>query len=106
MCARAPQYQPTADDLVVGVVCEKNSESYRVDIGGPELATLPALAFEGATKRNKPNIAVRHLITTTLPSPFNPTCPLLTLPLPSPVLSFIPSSTAVSSVPTVIWKPS
>ncbi len=25
-----------------------------------QLATLPALAFEGATKRNKPNLAVRH----------------------------------------------
>ena len=37
-------------------------ESYRVDIGGPHPAALPVLAFEGATKRNKPNLEVGALV--------------------------------------------
>ena len=32
-----------------------------------QLATLPALAFEGATKRNKPNLAVSHNHTINVP---------------------------------------
>jgi len=56
------QYTPTAEDLVIGTVVERHPENYRVHIGGSQLARLPALAFEGATKRSKPNIQVGALI--------------------------------------------
>lgn len=35
---------------------------YRVDIGSAHPATLDALAFEGATKRNKPNLKVGGVV--------------------------------------------
>ena len=35
---------------------------YRVDIGTAEAASLSYLAFEGATKRNRPNVNVGDLV--------------------------------------------
>jgi exosome complex component RRP40 len=53
------QYVPAAQEAVIGVVVGKNgAEGFRVDIGGPHNANLDALAFEGATKRNRPNLKV------------------------------------------------
>ncbi len=43
----------------MGAVTQRLGESYRVDIGSAHYATLDALAFEGATKRSKPNLKVR-----------------------------------------------
>lgn len=37
----------------------KTGRVHRVDIGAHMLAACPELAFEGATKRNKPNLQVR-----------------------------------------------
>lgn len=37
----------------------RNAEGYRVDIGTAQPAILDGLAFEGATKRSKPNLKVR-----------------------------------------------
>ena len=55
----SPQYIPAAQESVIGVVVGKNgAEGFRVDIGGPHNANLDALAFEGATKRNRPNLKV------------------------------------------------
>jgi exosome complex component RRP40 len=34
-------------------------ESYKVDIGAGQSALLDGLAFEGATRRSKPNLKVR-----------------------------------------------
>lgn len=48
------RYFPALDDMVVAVVLEKHSEEYRVDLNGADTATLSALAFEGASKKNKP----------------------------------------------------
>jgi len=45
---RARRYLPAADDKVIGVVLERFGESFNVDVGGPFVATLSALAFEGA----------------------------------------------------------
>jgi exosome complex component RRP40 len=56
------RFQAAVDDLVVGVVVEKHAESYRVEIGASQPASLPALAFEGATKRNKPNLPIGALV--------------------------------------------
>ena len=49
-------------DAVVGAVVERHSDAYNVDLGGPFTAVLPALAFEGATRRNRPNLAQGDLV--------------------------------------------
>jgi exosome complex component RRP40 len=56
------QYIPAVEDNVVGVVRDKQGEQYRVDIGASHTALLPFLAFEGATKRNRPNLQVGTLV--------------------------------------------
>lgn len=56
------RYHPQVDDMVIGTIVEKHSELYRVDIGLSQPAVLPALAFEGASKRNKPNLEVGQLM--------------------------------------------
>lgn len=55
MCA---QYVPTRGDAVIGVVTAKTGDIFKVDVGGSEQASLSYLAFEGATKRNRPNVQV------------------------------------------------
>lgn len=52
------QYVPVKGDSVVGVVTAKAGDMFRVDIGSSELATLSYLSFEGATKRNRPDVKV------------------------------------------------
>lgn len=52
------QYIPAAQESVIGTVVARHAEGYRVDIGSAQMASLDALAFEGATKRNKPNLKV------------------------------------------------
>lgn len=56
------QYIPGAQDPVVGVVIARSGENYRVDIGAAHPATLDALAFEGASKRFRPNLKVPFLL--------------------------------------------
>ena len=46
----------------MGVIVEKNSLSYAVDINGTLSASLDCCAFDGATKRNKPNLNVGTLV--------------------------------------------
>ena len=41
------RYIPAPEDKVLGVVLERFGESFNVDVGGPFVATLSALAFEG-----------------------------------------------------------
>lgn len=48
--------------MVIGVVTERHGESFKVDIGGAHAATLPMLAFEGATKKNRPDLKVGSLV--------------------------------------------
>ena len=52
------KYVPAPQEYVVGVVVGRLGEGWRVDIGGPHVATLDGYAFESATKRNKPNLKV------------------------------------------------
>lgn len=54
-----PQYVPVKGDTVIGIVTLKSGDVFKVDFGGSELASLSYLAFEGATKRNRPNVQVR-----------------------------------------------
>ncbi|KAF4666428.1 Exosome component 3 [Perkinsus chesapeaki] len=57
------RYVPRRGDTVVGAVVQRTAEFYRVDINGPTgTAHLPALAFNGATKRHKPNLAPGDLV--------------------------------------------
>ncbi|GAB4813358.1 hypothetical protein N2152v2_000404 [Parachlorella kessleri] len=60
--SRQRRYIPSVDDSVIGVVTDKHSENFDVDIGGPFKALLPVLAFEGATRRNRPNLQVGDLV--------------------------------------------
>ncbi|KAF8333432.1 uncharacterized protein EI90DRAFT_3280372 [Cantharellus anzutake] len=56
------RYIPSVGESVVGVIIARHADSYRVDIGSAHLATLDALAFEGASKRNRPNLKVGMLV--------------------------------------------
>lgn len=56
------RYVPVAGDLVIGIVSAKLSELYRVDIGCHMNAALPLTGFEGATKKNKPNLEVGSVV--------------------------------------------
>ncbi len=56
---RIRQYVPAPQESVVGVVIGRSGENWRVDIGSAHPASLDGLAFEGATKRNRPNLKVR-----------------------------------------------
>jgi exosome complex component RRP40 len=58
----AKRYLAAAEDLVLGTVTERHGEHYTVDVRGSRRATLPSLAFEGATKRNKPNLQVGAVV--------------------------------------------
>ncbi|XP_069092557.1 exosome complex component RRP40 [Pleurodeles waltl] len=56
------RYVPVKGDLVIGIVTAKSGDVFKVDIGGSEQAYLSYLAFEGATKKNRPNVQVGDLI--------------------------------------------
>ena len=44
--------------MVIGVVIDKHADNFKVDIGSSSPATLGAMSFEGATKKNRPNLQV------------------------------------------------
>jgi exosome complex component RRP40 len=46
------------EDMVLGVVTERHAENAKVDVGSAVPAVLPMLAFEGATRKNRPNLQV------------------------------------------------
>ena len=50
------RYIPRANDQVVGIIEERGGDYYKVNIFSGTLALLNRLAFEGATKRNKPEM--------------------------------------------------
>jgi exosome complex component RRP40 len=56
------RYTPAVGDTVVGVVRDRAGEGYRVRVHGTSLAHLPQLAFDGATRRNKPSLAAGALV--------------------------------------------
>lgn len=56
------RYVPAVGDTVVGVVVDRTSEAYRVRLHGTAVAMLPLLAFDGATKRNKPSINIGSIV--------------------------------------------
>uniref|UniRef100_A0A3Q4AMA5 Exosome complex component RRP40 n=1 Tax=Mola mola TaxID=94237 RepID=A0A3Q4AMA5_MOLML len=56
------RYVPAKVDNVIGIVTVKSGDVFKVDFGGSEQASLSYLAFEGATKRNRPNVQVGDLV--------------------------------------------
>lgn len=62
------RYRPCVEDRVLGVVEDRvandgaGGDVYRVNIGASHPALLSNLSFEGATKRNKPNLQTGMLI--------------------------------------------
>ena len=51
-------YVPQVNDCVIGVIKEGFAEEYSVDINSSFDGRLNHLAFEGATKRNRPRLKV------------------------------------------------
>eukprot|EP00949_MAST-11_sp_MAST-11-sp1_P004899 g4899.t1 len=59
----ARRYTPKRGDVVIGTICARMGlAGYKVEIHARCPAMLPALAFDGATKRNHPNLPVGTLI--------------------------------------------
>ncbi|XP_029961722.1 exosome complex component RRP40 [Salarias fasciatus] len=56
------RYVPAKGETVIGIVTAKAGDIFKVDVGGSEQASLSYLAFEGATKRNRPNVQVGDLV--------------------------------------------
>ncbi|KAM8961988.1 exosome complex component RRP40 [Pelodytes ibericus] len=56
------RYVSVKGDHVIGIVTAKSGDIFKVDVGGSEQASLSYLAFEGATKKNRPNVKVGDLI--------------------------------------------
>ena len=57
------RYTPKIGDLVIGTVTERlGARGYRINIRSSSGAMLPALAFDGASKRNHPDLGVGALV--------------------------------------------
>ena len=56
------RYIPCVGDNVIGIVIERHGENLALDIGGPFPAVLNSLAFEGATRRNRPKLGEGDLV--------------------------------------------
>jgi exosome complex component RRP40 len=62
------RYRPRSEDRVIGIVEERvagdgnGGDVYRVNIGSSHPAQLSNLSFEGATKRNRPNLPAGTLL--------------------------------------------
>ncbi|EZA51495.1 exosome complex component RRP40 [Ooceraea biroi] len=56
------RYIPSRGENVIGIVTQKSGDIYKVDIGASEQATLSYLAFEGATKKNRPDLQVGDVV--------------------------------------------
>merc|ERR1719290_39988 len=60
--SHSKRYVAARGENVIGVVIAKAGDIFRVDIGTSEPASLSYLAFEGATKKNRPAVAVGDLV--------------------------------------------
>ncbi|WFD36547.1 exosome non-catalytic core subunit rrp40 [Malassezia cuniculi] len=56
------RYVPSANDHVIGQVTNRGTESYTVSLFSAHSATLPVLAFEGASRRTRPNISIGAIV--------------------------------------------
>ena len=51
-------YYPEINDLIIGTIIDKNHDYYTVEVRGTDFFILNSLEFEGATKKNKPDLEV------------------------------------------------
>ncbi|XP_076627253.1 exosome complex component Rrp40 [Colletes latitarsis] len=56
------RYVPNRGENVVGIITQKAGDIFKVDIGASEHASLSYLAFEGATKKNRPDVQIGDLV--------------------------------------------
>ncbi|KRW99944.1 Nucleic acid-binding, OB-fold [Pseudocohnilembus persalinus] len=56
------KYYPVVEDFIIGIVSQKQGEFYTLNIGASQEAVLGSLEFEGATKKNKPNLEPGQLV--------------------------------------------
>lgn len=56
------RYTASRGETVIGTVIGKGMDGFRVDIGTSEPAALSFLAFEGATKKNKPDVNLGDIV--------------------------------------------
>lgn len=49
-------------DNVIGLITARHGDFYKVDLASCHGATLSNLAFEGATKRNRPNLQIGNIV--------------------------------------------
>jgi exosome complex RNA-binding protein Rrp4 len=70
-------YSPKVDDFVIGTIVHKTSEFYRVDINTYSYAILNAKDFEGAGKKNKPNLNLGDVIFAKIKKLNKFDCPIL-----------------------------
>ncbi|KJH45347.1 hypothetical protein DICVIV_08623 [Dictyocaulus viviparus] len=56
------RYVAEKGDRIIGIVTGSVGEFYKLDIGTAEHATISFLAFEGATKRNRPDLKIGDVI--------------------------------------------
>ncbi|EST07053.1 Exosome complex RNA-binding protein 1/RRP40/RRP4 [Kalmanozyma brasiliensis GHG001] len=56
------RYVPSPSDPVIGQITARSAEGYTVTLFSAHTATLPALSFEGATKRHRPNLKIGSLV--------------------------------------------
>ena len=56
------RYVPIKGEYVLGIVVAKAGDAFRVDIGAAEYASLSYLAFEGATKKNRPLVNLGDVV--------------------------------------------
>ncbi|KXJ21938.1 putative exosome complex component rrp40 [Exaiptasia diaphana] len=56
------RYVPVKEERVIGIITNKTGENFKVDVGTSMAASLSFLAFEGATKRNRPNLQIGDVV--------------------------------------------
>ncbi|OWR43935.1 exosome complex component RRP40 [Danaus plexippus] len=56
------RYVPSRGENVIGVVVQKAGDIFRVDVGGSITAALSYLSFEGATKKNRPEVQMGDIV--------------------------------------------
>lgn len=60
--AAGATYVPVVNERVIGVLVGRAGDSFRVDIGATHTAMLSGLAFEGVTKRTRPDLHAGDLL--------------------------------------------
>ncbi|XP_063900964.1 putative exosome complex component rrp40 [Zophobas morio] len=56
------RYIPALEERVIGIITDRYSDTFKVNIGSSALASLDMYSFEGATKRNKPSLKKGDLV--------------------------------------------